>query len=37
MSDCLQYYYDNPEDAEKYKIDCRKRTFEDLNSVEKFL
>lgn len=36
MSDCLQYYYDNPEDAEKYKIDCRKRIFEDLNSVEKF-
>ena len=36
MSDCLQYYYDNPEDAEKYNIDCKKRTFEDLKSVENF-
>jgi len=36
MSDCLQYYYDNPEAAEKYNIECKKRTFEDLKSVEKF-
>ena len=36
MSDCLQYYYDNPEDAEKYNIDCKKRIFEDLKSVENF-
>ncbi len=36
MSDCLQYYYDNPDDSERYKIECRKRIFEDLNSVDNF-
>ena len=36
MTDCLQYYYENPEDAEKYKINCQGKVFPDLNNVEKF-
>ncbi len=36
MSECLQYYYENPEDAEKYKIECKNRDFNNLNSIEKF-
>ena len=33
---CLQYYYENPEDAEKYAISCDNKTFENLDDVEKF-
>ena len=36
MSDCLQYYYENPEDAEKYKIDCSNKRYTNLESVESF-
>ena len=36
MSDCLQYYYENPEDAEKYKIDCSNKKYTNLESVESF-
>jgi len=31
MSDCLQYYYDNPEDNEKYKLSCDYKPFPELN------
>lgn len=31
MSDCLQYYYDNPEDAEKYKLSCDYKDFPEFN------
>ena len=31
MSDCLQYYYDNPEDSEKYKLSCDYKPFPELN------
>lgn len=31
MSDCLQYYYDNPEDDEKYKLSCDFKPFPELN------
>ena len=31
MSDCLQYYYDNPEDTEKYKLSCEYKQFPELN------
>tara|TARA_Y100000022_G_C13257111_1_gene380238 strand:- start:194 stop:3136 length:2943 start_codon:yes stop_codon:yes gene_type:complete len=33
---CLQYYYENPEDAEKYKINCNGKIFENLNDVDTF-
>lgn len=33
---CLQYYYENPEDAEKYKINCNDKAFQNLDNVEKF-
>jgi len=33
---CLQYYYENPEDAEKYKINCSGKVFENLDDIEKF-
>lgn len=33
---CLQYYYENPQDAEKYAISCDNKTFENLDDVEKF-
>lgn len=36
MSNCLQYYYENPEDEAKYKISCDNKTFEDLGSIENF-
>ena len=36
MSDCIQYYYENPEDAEKYNIKCENRVFSNLNDIEKF-
>ena len=34
--DCLQYYYENPEDAEKYKISCEGKVFTKLNDIESF-
>lgn len=34
--DCLQYYYENPVEAEKYKINCEDKTFKNLNDVETF-
>ena len=34
--DCLQYYYENPEDAEKYKINCENKLFPNLNDIETF-
>ncbi len=33
---CLQYYYENPEDAEKYEINCEDKVFPNLNDIEKF-
>ncbi len=36
MTDCLQYYYDNPEDTEKYKLSCRSRNLEDLNDISTY-
>lgn len=33
---CLQYYYENPQDAEKYAINCDNKTFYNLNDVDKF-
>jgi len=33
---CLQYYYENPQDAQKYAISCDNKTFENLDDVEKF-
>lgn len=34
--DCLQYYYENTEDAEKYEINCNGKVFQKLNDVETF-
>ena len=34
MSDCLQYYYDNPEDAEKYKLSCDYKEFPEFNNPD---
>ena len=34
MSDCLQYYYDNPEDAEKYKLSCDYKDFPEFNDPD---
>jgi hypothetical protein len=34
--DCLQYYYENPEDAIKYKINCGGKIYPNLNDVDKF-
>lgn len=33
---CLQYYYENPQDAEKYAISCDNKIFQNLDDVEKF-
>tara|TARA_B100001287_G_scaffold26798_1_gene19344 strand:- start:2374 stop:5313 length:2940 start_codon:yes stop_codon:yes gene_type:complete len=33
---CLQYYYENPQDAEKYAINCDNKIFQNLNDVETF-
>ena len=33
---CLQYHYNNPQDEEKYKIDCRNMKFKNLNDIDKF-
>lgn len=33
---CLQYYYENQQDAEKYAINCEGKTFKNLNDVETF-
>ena len=33
---CLQYYYENAEDAKKYRIDCDNKIFKNLNDVETF-
>ena len=33
---CLQYHYNNPEDAEKYAINCENKTFQKLNDVNTF-
>ena len=33
---CLQYYYENPEDREKYRINCDGKIFPDLYNVEKY-
>lgn len=33
---CLQYHYENPEDAEKYKIECKEKIFDELNIIETF-
>ena len=30
---CLQYYYENPEDREKYRINCDGKIFPDLYNV----
>ena len=34
--DCLQYYYENPEDRLKYKINCAGKVYPNLNDVDKF-
>lgn len=34
--DCLQYYYENPENAEKYNIKCQNMKFENLKNVDTF-
>ena len=34
--DCLQYYYENEDDAKKYKIDCEGKMFPNLNDIETF-
>lgn len=36
MTDCLQYYYENTEDAEKYKINCEDKVFPPLNNIDTF-
>lgn len=36
MTSCLQYYYENTEDAEKYKINCEGKIFPALNDVNTF-
>jgi len=33
---CLQYYYENPEDREKYRINCEGKIFPNLYNVEKY-
>ena len=33
---CLQYYYENPDDSIKYEIPCKNRVFNNLNNVNKF-
>jgi hypothetical protein len=33
---CLQYYYENPEDREKYKINCEGKIFPTLYDIEKY-
>ncbi len=33
---CLQYYYENEEDAEKYKINCNNKNFNNLQDVDTF-
>ena len=33
---CIQYYYENKEDAEKYEIECKEKKLENLYSVEKY-
>ena len=33
---CLQYYYENPEDAQKYAINCENKRFYSLNNVQEF-
>jgi len=34
--DCLQYYYENPEDRSKYRINCGGKIYPNLNNVDKF-
>ncbi len=34
--DCLQYYYENPEDDKKYKINCENKVFSKLKDIETF-
>ncbi len=34
--DCLQYYYESGEEADKYKITCKDRTYKNLNDVDNF-
>ena len=34
--DCLQYYYENEDDAKKYKVNCEDKVFTNLNDIEKF-
>ena len=34
--DCLQYYYENPEDAQKYKINCKNKVFPNFENIETF-
>ncbi len=36
MSDCLQYYYDNPEDDEKYKLSCDYKPFPELTDIDSY-
>jgi hypothetical protein len=36
MTSCLQYYYENEEDREKYSISCDNKVFSNLNDVETF-
>ena len=32
----MQYYYENPEDAQKYAINCENKRFYSLNNVQEF-
>ena len=32
--DCLQYHYSNQEDSEKYKINCRDISYQNLDNIE---
>lgn len=34
--DCIQYYYKNPEDRDKYHIKCENMKFKNLNDLDKF-
>ena len=34
--DCLQYYYENPIDDKKYKINCENKAFSKLKDIETF-
>ena len=36
MSNCLQYYYEKPEDAQKYNIECKNKKYNNLESIELF-